>query len=314
MGDRWVGLDLGGTKVYGVVLQGREVVGQAKVKTPPEGGVDGIVATLAAVVEELGGADGVAAIGVGAPGAVDNDAGTVRGAPNLPGFADEVPLARLLQEAVKTDAPVRLDNDVSAAVLAEHQLGAGVGEDNLLGLWWGTGVGGGLILDGQLRRGPTGVAGEIGHLVVRLDGRRCGCGKRGHVEAYAGRAAMEAEARHRAQHGEKTDLVKLAGDGRMTSGVFAKALDKGDGLAEDLLDEAAVALGAAVASAVGLLDVAMVVVGGGMGEKLGELFAPRIQGEAAKRIFPGVRSFRVVPGGLGDSAGAIGAALLASSF
>src|SRR4051794_780906 len=94
--DRWIGLDLGGAKVYGVVLSGDEVVGEAKQKTPAQGGVEGVVAGLAAVIEELGGTSGLAGIGVGAPGAVDHQVGTVRGAPNLPGFADEVPLGPLL--------------------------------------------------------------------------------------------------------------------------------------------------------------------------------------------------------------------------
>jgi glucokinase len=308
----WIGLDLGGTKVFGVVLQGDEVAAEAKRKTPLEGGPEAVVETLAGVVDDLGGATGVEGIGIGAPGAIDEAAGVVRDAPNLPGFDGEVPLAGMLADRVGVPAQaVRIGNDVSVAVLAEHRLGAGQGVDDMLGVWCGTGVGGGLVLGGTLRRGPTGVAGEIGHTVVKIGGRRCRCGKRGHLEAYAGRGAMEAIAREQAANGHKTALVRIAGDKRMTSGVFAKALAEDDEVAVELIDGAVEALGAAVASAVTLVDVGLVVIGGGLGDKLGQPFCDRIKAAAAAEVFPGVRGFDVVPCAFPDRSGAIGAALLA---
>lgn len=270
---------------------------------------------MAAVVDDLGGLDGVDGLGVGSPGAVDPATGVVRGAANVAPFAGrDVPLTAMLAEALGGDVPVAVGNDVSVAVQGELALGAGRGEREFVGIWVGTGVGGGVVLDGRLRTGLRGIAGEIGHIVIDVDGRRlCGCGRRGHLEAYAGRGSMEREARDRHAGGVHTALVELAGDGRMTSGVWAKALDRGDRVATQLFDECVEALGSAVASLAALLDVELVVIGGGLAEKLGEPFADRIADAARRRLFPAIPPLRVVPGALGDAAGAVGAALLADS-
>ena len=316
----WIGIDLGGTKVFGVVLEGDEVTAEAKRKTPVGAGVDGVVDTIVGVVEDLGGADAAAGLGVGAPGVVDHARGTVRRAPNLPGFDGEVGLGPLLSKALG-GVGIRLDNDVNAGVLAEHRMGTAQGARDLLGVWVGTGVGGGLVLDGIPRRGPSGIAGEIGHTVVHPGGRMCGCGFLGHLEAYAGRGSMEREARERHAHGTATVLVELAdghrgserAPGRMTSGVWAKALTGGDAVAEDLIDDAISALGTAVVSAVTLLDLSVVVIGGGLGDKLGPSFAARIEQAARDALYIRGSPLRVVSAQLGDRAGAIGAALMAAS-
>jgi glucokinase len=302
------GIDLGGTKVQGVLLEGEEVVAEARVSTP-SGGPDAVAAAVAGCVERLGGT--VEAVGIGAPGAIDVDRGEIVKAPNLPGFEERVPLARLVAEATGAGRVV-LDNDVNAGTLAELRLGAGRGATDLLCVFAGTGVGGGLVLDGRLRRGPQTLAGEIGHLIVREGGRECGCGLRGHVEAYAGRASMEREARRRHSAGEETALVDLAGEGRMKSGAFAKALAAGDAVAVALLDEAVEALGAGIAGAVALLDLPLVVLGGGLADKLGPGFAGRVEQAARERLFVPSSPLRVLPAELGDHAGAIGAALLAA--
>ncbi len=306
---RSIGIDLGGTKVYGVVLQDRQVLAQAKRPTPPTG-VDDVVRTIAEVVQDLGGTEGVVGIGIGAPGLVDGTAGTIHRAPNLPGFDQLVALASLVTSAVG-GTPVCLDNDVRAAVRGEHSLGAAEGQADVLGIWVGTGVGGGIVLDGRLRAGSTGVAGEIGHTIVKPGGRRCGCGGRGHLEAYAGRGSMERRARKRHGNGHKTRLVQLAGDARMTSSVWAKALEDGDKVAVKLVDKAIGALGVAIASEVTLLDVPLVVIGGGLADKLGEPFVARIEDEAKKLITNAGYPLRVVASALQDRAGAMGAALLA---
>jgi glucokinase len=230
-------------------------------------------------------------------------------APNLVGFDQPVPLAALVAAAAGGN-PVYLDNDVNAATLAEHRLGAGVGVDDLLAVFVGTGVGGGLVLDGRLRRGPQGVAGEIGHLVVRAGGRRCGCGSAGHLEAYAGRASLEREARRRHEAGQATALVDLAGNGRMKASVLAKAMARGDAVAVALLEEAVEALGEALASAVNLLDLSLLVLGGGVTDKLGADFVARVGAAVRARLFLPDAPVRVVAAGLGDRAGAMGAALL----
>ncbi len=310
---RAIGIDLGGTKIQGVVVADGEVTAEIKVTTP-RGGAEAVVDAIAECVAKLdgGGGDGrVEGVGVGAPGVVEFATGTVVRAPNLPGFDDPVPLGELLTEAVD-GRRVAVDNDVNLGALAEHRLGAGRGHGDLLAVFIGTGVGGGLVLDGRLRRGPGGMAGELGHVVVCEGGRRCGCGQLGHLEAYAGRTAMEAEARRRHAGGEPTALVELAGSRPMKSGVFAKALDGGDPVAVELLDGAVAALGAALASAASLVDLEVVVVGGGLAEKLGPAFVGRTEQAVRSRLFIPSWTLRVVPAALGDLAGALGAALLAA--
>jgi glucokinase len=307
----WVGIDLGGTKIYSVVFDGADVLAEGKAKTPPQGGPLAVVDAMAAVVRDLGPIDDLAGIGVGAPGVVDPVQGTVREAPNLAGWMDPFDLAGALSAALD-GVPVAVDNDVNAGTLAEHRLGAGQGADDLLGVFVGTGIGAGVILDGVLRRGATGAAGEIGHTIVRRGGRLCGCGRRGHLEAYAGRAAMERRARDLERKGRDTVLVELAATRRMTSGVFAKALADGDRVAVELIDDAVAALGAAIASATSLLDLPLVIVGGGLADRLGPGFVDRVEQACLVDVFPPNPDLRIVPAALGDRAGAIGAAFLAA--
>ncbi len=306
----WIGVDLGGTKIYAVVLDGDKVVAEGKRKTPTQGGPLAVVDAMAAVVTELGGTENVAGVGVGAPGVVDPADGTVRSAPNLPGWMEPFGMSAALSEGLG-GVPVAVDNDVNVGTLAEHRMGAGRGADNVLGVFVGTGVGAGLVLGGELRRGPSGAAGEIGHTIVRRGGRTCGCGGRGHLEAYAGRAVMERRARELEAKGRDTVLVELSRARRMTSGVFQRALAAGDPIAVELIDDAVAALGAAIASAVALLDLPLVVIGGGLADRLGPAFVSRVDQATKAELFPKNPALRVVPGELGDQGGAIGAALMA---
>lgn len=301
-----IGIDMGGTKIQGVAVKGDEVVAEAKVATPT-GGVEAVVEAIVTCVRRLE-APASAPLGVGAAGVVEVDTGTLVQAPNLTGFDGPVPLGPLLAEAL--DTQVTVDNDANVAVLAEHLMGAGRGSSDLLGVWVGTGIGGGLILDGRLRRGPGGGAGEIGHMALVGTNRTCSCGMVGHLEAIAGRSTMEAEARRRHAAGTPTLMVELAGDKRMKSSVFAKALDAGDAVVIELLDEAVTALGMVIASAATLLDLDRVVVGGGLAEKLGVRFVGRIEQAVRSRLFVRNSALRVVPAALGDLAGALGAARL----
>ena len=307
----WVGIDLGGTKIYAVVFDGDAVLAEAKAKTPTQGGPLAVIDAMVAVVRDLGPVDDLAGIGVGAPGVIDHEAGTVRQAPNLHGWMEPFGVADALSTALE-GVPVAVDNDVNVGTLAEHRLGAGQGADNLLGVFAGTGIGAGVILDGRLRRGPTGATGEIGHMIVRRGGRLCGCGGRGHLEAYAGRAAMERRARDLERKGRDTVLVDLAPGRRMTSGVFVKALAAGDSVAVELIDEAVGALGVAIASAVSLLDIPLVVVGGGLADRLGPAFVARVEQACLADVFPRNPDLRIVPAALGDRGGSIGAALMAA--
>lgn len=178
-------------------------------------------------------------------------------------------------------------NDVQVATEAEFRLGAGRPYRSLLGVSWGTGVGGGIILNGKPWLGRGG-AGEIGHMVVEMDGARCPCGRKGCMEAYAGRAAMEGRARRRVEKGRRTDLFKLMeerGRTRLTSSIWAHALERGDKLAIQLIDEAIEALGAGIASAVNLIDIEAVIIGGGLGVRFGEPYVERIAKAMQPHLF-----------------------------
>jgi glucokinase len=310
------GIDLGGTKIQAVVVaDGGEVAGQSRRPTPTQGGPKDVANEIVGALRDAAAEAGVDTseldgIGVGSPGKVDDDAGTVSGAKNLPGWDGSYDLRRALEKAC--GAPVSLGNDVQVATDAEFELGSARQYDSLLGVFWGTGVGGGIVLDGKPWIGRD-AAGEIGHVVVRIGGALCGCGRRGCMEAYAGRAAMEARARRRASRGEKTVLFKLMeerGRTRLTSGVWARALDKGDPLARRLIDRAVRALGAGIASAQNVLDVEAIVIGGGLGIRLGEPYVERIREAMMPHLFNDERPPAVELAGLGDLGGAIGASLL----
>jgi glucokinase len=239
----------------------------------------------------------------------------VFGAANLPGFGDTpVPLQALVSDALG-GLPVHLDNDVNVGTVAEHRLGAGRGFEDLLAVFAGSGVGGGIVLGGRLRNGRSGSAGEIGHMVVFDGGDLCSCGRRGCMEAYAGRVAMERKARAAIDVGRPTllpSIMKERGRTRMTSGVIADALEAGDDLTHDLVDRAVAALGAGIASAVNVLDVEVVVFGGGLADRLGEPFLRRVELAMAPHLFVRDPAVKLVPAALGDLGGAIGAALIAA--
>jgi glucokinase len=312
------GIDLGGTKIQTVVVDnGNAVIGEAKHPTPTKGGPQGVADAMAAALAEAAAEAGVESgslegVGVGSPGSVDDRAGTVSSARNLPGWEGSFDMRGALEDAL--GAPVRLGNDVQVATDGEFKLGAARSYDSVLGVFWGTGVGSGIVLDGKAWLG-RGTAGEIGHMVIRVDGRHCTCGRLGCVEAYAGRAAMEARARKLHEKGQGTKLFKIAkkrGRDRLTSGIWARALDDKDRMAIELVDEAVGALGAGIASACNLLDPEIVVIGGGLGVRMGEPYVKKIRKAMLPHLFTDKDPPAVELAALGDLGGAIGAALLAS--
>jgi glucokinase len=310
------GVDLGGTKIQTVLVRGGRVVAETRVPTPQTGHAQDVIDAIARTVRESQkqpGADGpIRRMGVGTPGEIDSSAGVVSLAANVPGFVDRVELGPLLSKTLD-GIEVLIDNDVRVAVRGEHVRGAGRPYRNMLGVWVGTGVGGGLVLDGELH-GGRGAAGEIGHLVVRPGGRLCSCGRKGCLEAYAGRARLEVRARALVAKGEKTVLLRIMdarGQQRLSSGVYARALDKGDRMARRLIEDAAWALGVGLASAQNVLDLEAIVVGGGLGDRLGKPFVDRIVHHMQPHLFTPESPPVVLPTELGDLSGAVGAAVLA---
>ena len=293
------------------------MLGAKRDQTPLKGGPAAIAAKMAEVMrvaaEEAGiETSSLEGIGIGSPGSVNDREGTVTSAKNLSDWGGTFNL----REALETElgAPISLGNDVDLAVDAEFEVGAAKAYQSLLGVFWGTGVGGGIILDGKPWLG-RGTAAEIGHMVVKQDGARCPCGRRGCMEAYAGRGAMEARARRRVEKGEKTHLFKILeerGRDRLSSGIWERALERGDKMAQELLDEAVEALGNGVASAVNLLDPEAVVIGGGLGIRLGEPWVEKIREAMLPHLFVDFDPPPVLLAELGDLGGAQGGALLAA--
>lgn len=311
------GVDLGGTKIQTVVLRKREAVGSARVLTPQTGAAGDVIEAIAGTIRtslEAAGAtvSELEGVGIGTPGEIDAEEGAVLLAANVPGFSERVELGRLLAAALD-GTKVTVDNDVRVGVLGEYTRGAGRPYKNVLGVWVGTGVGGGLILGGQLRDG-RGAAGEIGHMTVEPGGRRCPCGRRGCLEAYAGRAAMEARARKLVKQGHKTELFEIMekrGRTRLSSGIYARGLKRGDKMTMKLIGDAIWALGLGLASAQNLLDLEAIIIGGGLGDRLGQPFVDRIVEEMTPHLFVEHDPPVVLRTELGDLSGAVGAAVLA---
>ena len=308
------GVDLGGTTIQTIVVHGDEIVGETRTPTPE----DGAEAVLAAVVQTIrdavdaSGSDPskIGAVGVGAPGRAQD--GVISRSPNIPGMHD--PFA--LGPRISTEfggVPVEVDNDVSVAMRGEVERGAGRPFSSMFGVFVGTGVGGGIVMDRHVWRG-RGAAAEIGHMIVKPDGRPCGCGGRGHLESYAGRASMQARAEHLVAEGEHTDLFHLMakhGRDRMTSGIIERALEHGDHMTKRLMEQAMWALGIALASTQNLLDVEAVIIGGGLAERFGKPWVDEIAAQMQPLLFSPDRPPTVLPAELGDLSGAVGAVVLA---
>jgi glucokinase len=313
------GIDLGGTKIQAVVVDSKwNVVGQSRRPTPTEGGPKDVAEEMSEALKEAAkdaGTDSanLRTAGVGSPGDVSEATGSVSQARNLPGWEGTFDLGPWLSEALGT--PVSVGNDVGVATEAEARLGAGRPYDSIVGVFWGTGVGGGIVLNGEQWLG-RGAAGEIGHVVVKEGGALCTCGRHGCMEAYAGRAAMEIKARKEHKKGAKTDLFKIMekhGRDRLTSGIWGRAIKEKDPLATQLIDRAIEALGTGVASVVNVLDVEAVIIGGGLGVRFGDDYVKRIAKAMKPHLFTDDNPPAMHVAALGDFGGAIGAALLSAN-
>lgn len=277
-------------------------------KATPRTGTKDVLDAIVSVVSSLDGFDAAKAVGIGVPGFVVDGSVVVR-CTNINGWDEPIDVGAALSD--RLGMPVTVGNDVDCGAVAEHRLGAGVGATNLLALFVGTGVGGGLVLGGRLATGSRGLVGEVGHLTVVPNGRECGCGELGHMEAYAGRAGIERRARELAAGGRPTLLVEYAGDDPIKSRHLARALDEGDEVAHELLDEAVEALALVIGNAATLLDLERVILGGGVVDKLGQSFVDQIvQSSFFGGLGPEICEVRLAE--RLDDAGVAGAAILAA--
>lgn len=315
---KWiVGVDLGGTNiVVGLVpIEGGEVLGFRTVPTESTRGakfvVDRIVSLVEAAITEVTSAQGtsraaVAGVGIGSPGPLDRKTGTVINTPNL-GWRN-FPLRDLVANQVKL--PCALDNDANCATYGEWWLGAGRGVSSLVGLTLGTGIGGGIVLDGQIYHGCSDVAGEIGHMTIDSNGRKCKCGNYGCLEQYASGPAIALRAAEGIEAGAETSLVDMV-DGKLdeiTAATVYEATVQGDPYAAEVMKDTARFLGAGVASIINILNPEMVVIAGGVTRAGDTLFEP-LRAEVRRRAFRSAQECcRIVPAELPGTAGVVGAA------
>ena len=309
---RWIaGVDIGGTNLRAgmVPFAGGEPAAVMSAPTRPEEGADKVVARVVdmirASLEEVG-SDGIAGVGVGAPGPLDRERGVVIETPNL-GWRD-IPMRDMLGRPL--GLPAVLDNDANCAAYGEWWLGAGRRSDRLIGLTLGTGIGGGIVLDGEIYHGASDAAGEVGHMSVHFGGRRCACGSRGCVEAYASGSAIAARALEGLAAAGDSILVALVAEdsGLMTAEAVCEAAAAGDGYAGRVLEETARILGVAVANLIHLFNPDVVVIGGGVAAAGDRLFDP-LRAEVRRQAFRSATEVcRIVPAELPGTAGVIGAA------
>ncbi|MBW7935408.1 MAG: ROK family protein [Gemmatimonadaceae bacterium] len=311
-----IGVDIGGTNlvVGAMPTDGSREIGVHTLPTRAALGAEAVVqrivemieTTIATVQRETGATRAqFAGVGIGCPGPLDREQGIVIVTPNL-GWTDYPLRAHIIE---RVGLPATLDNDANCATLGEWWLGAAKGGRHVVGITLGTGIGGGLILDGRLFHGASDAAGEIGHTTIEANGRRCGCGNYGCLEAYASGPAIASRAREALAGGEASVLRDLCeGDlAALTAATVYKASAQGDAIASDVVKETARFLGIGVANILNVYNPDVVVLAGGVAKAGDSLFVP-LRAEVRRRAFkPAVEACRIVPGSLEGSAGMVGA-------
>lgn len=312
-----IGVDLGGTKILaGVFTSQLKCVGKVKSSTKAERGPDSVIERIArCVLDAVDECDlkmeQVRGIGVGAPGAVDSEAGRVIFAPNLPDWTN-VPLKKALEKEL--GAAVFLENDGNICTLGVHAIELQGKPKQMVGVFIGTGIGAGLILDGKLHAGFNRTAGEVGHMVLEVGGPKCGCGNRGCFEALAGRQAIFKKIQALVKEGQKTILTEMLGPDLqdMRSGDLRKALRRSDKLVERVIEEAAEYIGVGVANLINILGPEVVALGGGVIDALEDEMMAIIVETAHDYALQGTDAgIEIIASKLGDDAGIHGGAVLA---
>ena len=315
--DYAIGIDLGGTKVLSALINKNtgEVIASVKKKTRKDKGPTKIVEKIIESVDELLEENKILkseieSIGIGVAGQVDRDNGILLSAPNLDCF--NINLKELLEK--EFSIPTFVGNDVEIATLGEIKFGAGVGYKNLVCVFVGTGVGSGIVRDGELYTGATGTAGEIGHIVVDYGGRQCGCGAMGCLEAYASRSAIEKRITGALKKGRNSIILDYMEDGKsMSSGMIKKALEQGDELVTQALDEASEYLSAGLASVINFINPELIILGGGLIDAIDYFYNKTILKAHVKALPTPAAKIEFKKAQLGDYSGVIGAAFLSNS-
>ena len=312
MGKIAIGLDIGGTNLRGALIREEgHIIERRSVLSEADKGIEFVVKNLASLIQQAIKGDDIAGVGIGIPGIIDSSKGILTQAPNICSV-DNYPLREMLIEKIGQSVPVFIENDANCAAIGEWWMGAGKDAKSLIILTLGTGVGGGIILDEVLWNGADGMAGEIGHITIYPDGAKCNCGNFGCLESYASAVAI----RRMVSHGLETNVETIIREKiRNTSKeqipeIVAEAAIEGDKFALWVWEEVGKALGIAIADLVNLLNVEMVIIGGGLANAW-ELFIDRAKKEAKKRgLRAPIERAKIVKGVLGDDAGILGAGYL----
>jgi len=311
-----VGVDLGGTKIYSAVIDKKgKIYGSARVKTKAEEGFNAVVDRLfdcimQAVKNSNIPLDEIGAIGLGSPGPLDLQEGKIIETPNL-GWKD-APLKARLEKTLKK--PVKVDNDGNVGLLGEYAYGAGHAAKHMVGLFIGTGVGGGVIIDGKLLHGFNENAGELGHMILDPNGPKCGCGNNGCLEAFSGRLAIEKQIRIAEINGVPTKVFKRMNkkSSKIRSGVLAKCYFEKDPAVTAAIERSATYVGYAVSSLLNIFNPEVVVLGGGVVEALGGEYVKIVRKVAIENAFAiASRNVRIIAAELKDDSAILGASFLA---
>lgn len=308
-----IGIDVGGTNVKIALVDDGKIIYSNSVPTYAQMGYEYTVNNIKQAIRDLmketeTTAADIKGIGFDFPGQVDYKTGVVKLAPNIPGWVN-VPIAQMIEE--EFHIPTRIDNDVRCAALGEMNFGAGKGCQNFVCITVGTGIGSGLVVNGQLVRGAANAAGEIGHIKLQMkDGPICGCGDTGCLEAFASGPSIVAMAQDYLKSGKSTKFREMAGDGEITPYIVAKAAEAGDPVAKRIFTIIGEYVGMGLVSVINLLNPEKVIIGGGVAEA-GDLLLEPIRKTVMERAMVVAReSVEIVPAELGNSAGVIGASML----
>lgn len=311
----YIGMDIGGTKILGALFdEENKITERVKRKTKAEEGKDMIFSQISKVIEELiekaGGKENIKGIGAGVPGIINMEKGEVVFSPNLPWKNYN------LKEEIekKYEIKVTIGNDVNVGIVGEWKYGAGIGKKNIIGIFMGTGIGGGIVINDKLYEGSIGAAGEIGHICIMPDGPYCGCGARGCLEALASKTAMTKYILAQIERGRKTimeDMLKES-KGVLKSEQLQKGYEEKDEITLEVLEKVSKYMGAGTASLINVLNPEMVIFGGGVIEAMGKILMPKILSYAKENAMVKIMEsceFKIAE--LGDDAGIYGALNLA---
>ena len=309
----YIGIDLGGTKILGALFdENGKILHKVKKKTKAKNGIKTIEIQVFSVIDELldkNKKEKVESIGIGVPGIVNIESGVVEFAPNVE--MDQYPIRDVIKKKYKMD--VNIGNDVNVGTLGEWRFSTEKDVKNAIGLFIGTGIGGGIIIDNKLYSGSGGLAGEIGHMSIDIMGAVCGCGSRGCLEAISSKTGMQTEILARIRRGEKTLIQdSLDKEGILKSSALKEAYEKQDVVVRETVEKAARYLGVGVANIINIFNPEVIIFGGGIIEELGDVIIPIVKKEALRyTIRVMYENVRFKKAELGDDAGIMGAFILA---